>query len=66
MTMSLVRTVTGAVLLLATLLAGCQSVSQETAPRLGGKAEPYARSWAEPGSPRPDLPPDRDGRNNKD
>jgi hypothetical protein len=66
MTMGLIRTVTGTILLLATCLAGCQSVSPETAPRLGGKAEPYARSWAEPGSPRPDLPPDRDGRSNKD
>lgn len=49
-----------AALLAAPLLAGCQS-SYGSAARVGGPAEPYARSWSVPGSPRPDTPPDRDG-----
>ena len=47
-----------AAILAASLLAGCNSM---TTARLGGKAEPYARTWADPGAPRPDTPPDRDG-----
>lgn len=47
-----------ALLLAASLLAGC---SPDTSPRFGGKAEPYARTWANPGAPHPDTPPDRDG-----
>ncbi len=49
-----------AVLLAA--LGGCQPIYQDAALGLGGKAQPYARSYADPSSPRPDLPPDRDAR----
>jgi hypothetical protein len=47
-------------LVAAGALSGCQPAYQDASLRVGGRAEPYARSWAVPGSPRPDLPPDRD------
>jgi len=45
----------------AGVLAGCQPMHQDASLQVGGKAEPHARTWADPGSQRPDLPPDRDG-----
>jgi len=49
-----------ALLAAAGVLSGCQTAYQDASARVGGKAEPYARTWAVPGSPRPDLPTDRD------
>lgn len=51
-----------AALIAAPLLGGCQSVYQDASARVGGPAQPYARTWSDPGSPRPDTPPDRDAR----
>ncbi|WP_439496869.1 hypothetical protein [Bosea sp. (in: a-proteobacteria)] len=47
--------------LAATGLAGCVPYQQASL-GIGGKAQPYARTWADPSWPRPDQPPDRDGR----
>lgn len=48
-------------LVMAGALCGCQPANLDASARVGGQAEPYARTWAVPGSPRPDAPPDRDG-----
>lgn len=54
------RLAAAALLLSATVSAGCQPMHQEASLRLSGKSLPNSRTWAEPSSPRPDLPPDRD------
>jgi hypothetical protein len=51
-------------LVAAGALSGCQPAYQDASARVGGRAEAYARTWADPGSPRPDLPPDRDSGKN--
>lgn len=54
------RRVSLALIVAATLLAGCQPMHRDGPPFAGGAAEPYGRTWADPGAARPDLPPDRD------
>lgn len=51
----------GALLLLGAMLAVSACVPRTDVAQ-GPRAEPYARSWADPSWPRPDQPPDRDGR----
>jgi hypothetical protein len=64
--MTLARIAAAACLLSAVVLAGCQPMQRDASLRLGGdglggKAGANARTWADPSSPRPDVPPDRDG-----
>lgn len=54
-----------ALLLAAAGLSGCVPYQQASV-GLGQRAQPYARTWADPSWPRPDLPPDRDGISRKD